>query len=112
MGAGFKAEVDGLDAAADKALRPLSDQLRVARHQLTSTSEFDGAFTEGADSIFESSLGSWQEPRSFLERVLDDNAESLDLAARALKEIANRYRAAEEGAATAMQNITREGLGR
>lgn len=110
MGAGFKAEVEDLEAAADKALRPLSEELRVARRQITSTGEFDGAFSAGPDSIFEPQLHVWEETRGFLERVLDDNAETLELAARALREIAGRYRAAEEGSEQAMQNIAREGL--
>jgi len=110
MAGGFTTEVEGLENAADNALRPLAEELRAARARITATSEFDGAFSAGDGSVFEAQLGTWQETRGFLERVFDDNAESLDLAARALREIAARYRAADDESAKAMNSIAREGL--
>jgi hypothetical protein len=87
MAGGFTTEVEGLENAADNALRPLAEELRAARARITATSEFDEAFSAG-----------------------DGNAESLDLAARALREIAARYRAADGESAKAMNSIAREGL--
>ncbi|MFD4638170.1 hypothetical protein ACFWN2_12690 [Lentzea sp. NPDC058436] len=110
MAGGFKTEAENLDSAANQALAPLAGELSAARAQLAATGEFDEAFSAGQGSLCEPALASWQEARGYLERVFEDNAETLGLAAKALREIASRYREADTQSANAMNTIAREGL--
>ena len=72
---------------------------------MDSTQDDGDAFTGG--SAVSDVETKWTESRDLLKRVLEDNMENLGLAKKALVEIADRYIAADEDAASELRSAGR-----
>ena len=99
MGDQFSVQLENLDRIANVRLTGMAECLRQVRHQLDkAVGEADGAFSSSDEPVrrlFDGVEREFEPMAHFLGRVLDDNAENLNLAAQALREIARRYRQAD-----------------
>ncbi len=89
---GFTVDTDGLRDAAKKTAA-LGKDLEDTRHLLGKAANHPEAFSggEGPGRLFEELKPRFEEACHYLGRVLSDNAENLELSAKALREVAHRY---------------------
>jgi hypothetical protein len=94
----FSAQTDALDEVADKCLSQIAQELAVLSSKIGGTAQYDGPMF-GTEDEETCPLGRvrpyYVQTRDLFKRVLADDAENLQLAAQALKEIAKRYREAD-----------------
>lgn len=98
MGDQFSVQLDKLDDLADKRLSGMRECLsEVLGHFNHVIDESFGAFVAvgAAERLFEGAKVEWDPTADYMQQVLQDNVENLDLAAKAIKEIAHRYRQAD-----------------
>ncbi|GLZ31144.1 hypothetical protein Lesp02_33320 [Lentzea sp. NBRC 105346] len=98
MGDQFSVQLDQLDDLANKRLPGIGHCLSEVLSNLNrAIDESYGAFVAAGASaqLFEETKNEWDPTADFLQQVLQDNVENLDLASKALKEIAHRYRQAD-----------------
>ncbi|OZM72208.1 hypothetical protein CFN78_16950 [Amycolatopsis antarctica] len=102
MGDGFYAEPEGLKKMARSEMADLIAAVDLSRSELASTLSDDDNTFDGSGAV-DGPAAEWTSARDLLLRVLEDNAENLTLARRALVEIADRYVAADEAAASGLR---------
>ena len=99
MGDQFSVQLENLEKIANVRLTGMADCLRRVKDQLDKAVEALPGATSVSDApeyrLFEGVRRDFDPTANFLGRVVDDNAENLDLAAQALREIADRYRQAD-----------------
>ena len=94
----FSVQLDRLDDLADKRLPGMRDCLsEVLGHLNRAIDESFGAFIAvgSREHLYEGAKREWDPTADFTQQVLQDNVENLELASKALKEIAHRYRQAD-----------------
>ncbi|TWP52623.1 hypothetical protein FKR81_09975 [Lentzea tibetensis] len=98
MGDQFSVQLDNLDSLAKNRLPGMSRCLsQVLGHLNRTVDESYGAFVAvgSQEHLYEGVKREWDPTADFMQRVLRDNVENLELAARAIGEIAHRYRQAD-----------------
>jgi hypothetical protein len=94
MGTGFHAEPEGLKHTATHDIGKLIDHTQSSRSKITQTEQLDGQAFAGDVEVYEAH-NEWYGARSMLLNVFSRNEENLDLAQKALIEVADRYIAAD-----------------
>ncbi|GLZ31148.1 hypothetical protein Lesp02_33360 [Lentzea sp. NBRC 105346] len=99
MGDGFTVQVENLDKIATILGIEMAGGLEMARRNLTLAMEaevrgFDTANTCGYH-LFQLLGREFRETTDFMQQVLEDNRDNLQLAAAAVREVAKRYREAD-----------------
>ena len=94
MGTGFHAEPEGLKHTAKHDIGKLIDHTHTARGKIAQTERLDGQAFAGDVEVYEAH-GEWVGARSMLMNVFSRNEENLELAQKALIEVADRYIAAD-----------------
>jgi hypothetical protein len=94
MGTGFHAEPEGLKHTATHDIGKLIDHTHSARGKIAQTEQLDGQAFAGDVEVYEAH-NEWYGARSMLLNVFSRNEENLDLAQKALIEVADRYIAAD-----------------
>lgn len=101
---GFRAKPDDLKKVANGDLDAIIfDYIEPAKKILLDTTQDDGEAFSGGSKLGEVET-TWNESRGLLKRVLEDNMENLELARKALVEIADRYIAADDDAASELRS--------
>ena len=98
MGDQFSVQLENLDDLSRKHLPKMAECLNeVLGHLGRTMDEARGAFLSagGTGELFWSVNAGWEPTADFLQQVLQDNVENLGLAAKAIGEIAHRYRQAD-----------------
>ncbi|MEV6240802.1 hypothetical protein [Lentzea sp. NPDC051838] len=94
MGTGFHAEPEGLKHTATHDMGKLIDHTHTARGKIAETEQLDGKAFAGDVEVY-AAHNEWYGARSMLLSVFTRNEENLDLAQKALIEVADRYIAAD-----------------
>ncbi|MET9225003.1 hypothetical protein [Lentzea sp. NPDC003310] len=94
MGTGFHAEPEGLKHTATHDIGKLIDHTHTARTKIAETEQLDGRAFAGDVEVY-AAHNAWAGARSTLLSVFIRNEENLDLAQKALIEVADRYIAAD-----------------
>ncbi|MBB5807799.1 uncharacterized protein YukE [Saccharothrix ecbatanensis] len=99
MGDQFSVQLEQLDSVANKRLPGMANTLAEVLANLNRAMEqAPGAFTNHPSSdrdLFQGTRNDFQVTTDFLQQVLQDNVGNLELASKALREIASRYRQAD-----------------
>ncbi|MCG8921323.1 hypothetical protein [Lentzea sp. CC55] len=95
MGTGFHAEPEGLKHTAKHDMGKLVEHTESARLKLAGTELLDGKAFEGDEEVYEAHR-EWSNARAMLLGVFARNKENLELAQKALTEVAERYIAVDE----------------
>lgn len=99
MGDQFSVQLDRLDSLAGERLPGMAGAMGEALSHLNRViDETDGAFIappSGQEDLFAGARTEFRVTTDYLQQVLQDNVGNLELAAKALREIASRYRQAD-----------------
>lgn len=103
MGDGFNADPEDLKRVAEGDLDTIiNDHVVVAKKCVSATTMHDPEAFSGGGEVTRVESG-FRDARDLLVRVLEENAENLGLAKKALVEVADRYIESDETARTAVR---------